>query len=194
MDDKGTIVGGFNLQTIAVIGLIAFFVAAYLGYIDIPGITPERGNVTINLGYVLENGTEVELLTNETAMMLYIDPVTLRWYKDSSKSVQISALWGKLSVRPTTDLNTTTVNVVWSREVWCGYAGESPVKFNTGGGTKAVPPNASTVIEDSKYTHSLPISGLTGGYSTPILTYYYNVTASATDPRKEVSPLPRLSE
>ena len=167
------------ISIVAVVGIAWYY---KLGPFD-------RGDVSISLGYVLSDGTEVEL-TGHTSMILYMDPQTFRWYSDSSKTQQITGIWGEVWVEPVTDLNDDTIDISWSGTITIptinpttgditGYENYSW----PGSGDAVVPPNVDSEIEASKYTLNLTsdIMGTIPAHTYPY-TWTYSITASATDP------------
>lgn len=168
-------------QTWAVIGLIG--VVAYIIMFN----PFQQGGAGVNLGYVLSDGTEVIITSGTAQMTFFMDPQTLAWYTNDSRTQRVVGLWGELNVNPIlTDMTDPDVSITWNREV--SYSFLSPytvwnvIPPGTGSGTTTVPPNVYTVVTASKYTKTLELLGLTQGTTHWFKWAYNNVQASALDP------------
>lgn len=172
-----------NLKNVLIIGLIA----AVVIIVAFPDILPfgNRGGTGISLGYVLEDGTEVEIPTDGSTVTMYRDPLTFSWYSDALKTQKITGVWGQLNVTATTDESVGTVSVLATRKV------EYEVVSSTGTRTwttatagvnniTLVTPNTFTELTNTKYTLSLPSSIAAGSpEGARSVRYTYDVTATA---------------
>ncbi len=89
-------------QTWVIIGLVVVLVAAYFGYINIPGITPES-EIGFNTYVMLENGDNIKV-TEEYTMTFD----ALGMYTPSGQ--RITSIWQNLWIKPTWSESEATGN------------------------------------------------------------------------------------
>lgn len=169
-DEKGFIsIGGFSAQTVAIIAIIgSILIAGYMGYIRIPGITPKEGGTSIDMGYILEDGTHVELEPGKQ-VSAFMDLQAMRAYKSSSKNTEITGVWCDMKVKPTGEGISGPVSVDWSWDL-------SGVFVNQDSGTSSVPLGSWTKIASDDAPVNLTGTATTGSYD---YTWNFSATANA---------------
>jgi hypothetical protein len=175
--------GAVNVNPILIVALVG--IAAVVGAAWYEKWGPfGKGDVSVSLGYILADGTEVPLEGNATHM-LYVDPLTFALYTDSSKTTAVAGVYAVLSVKPVTDIeNTGQIAVNWTRKVYAKVITESRQSVFDATGTQNMTPNVDAQISASKclVTSSTFVGFGFSQSATWVFRFTYDVSASVQVP------------
>lgn len=177
-DNRGTAGLLMRWQTWIIIGLAVLVVGLATGVI--PNPFADKGDVHVDIGYILDDGTEIPIEPNATGS-IFMDPITLRLYTDSSKSRSIKGVYGKLSVRPVTDMEVSTINVVWdgtAKSVLSTYVATEKIIAQKSGSADVSPNTTTQPSAATMLIYDTEFQSLSTSYSIAVW-FDYNVTASA---------------
>lgn len=134
-----------------------------------------KGEVYVDLGYVLADGTEVPFNAGQL-YAFYQDPITLALYTDSSKTTAVAGVYGVLVAKPVTDIENAVVSTTWTRYVEAHVVTWSHQSFDATG-TLDMQPNVQITIATSK---CLITPSTFSFYNTATYSFRFTYTVSGS--------------